>query len=164
MTSNVWHHAAATYDGTTWSLYLDGLPEARCWSATGPIRQHPARRPRFRDQSTGTRPGIFRRAGRGPRMELRPDTFPGKQRNGLRHRRRSGIGRAMEPRMKAAGSSHRTPPERSLTARCRTARSRVAGTNLAANTARVAVDDSGTLDEDSSLPVAVVTNDTGQRG
>ena len=24
VTSNVWHHAAATYDGTTWKLYLDG--------------------------------------------------------------------------------------------------------------------------------------------
>ncbi len=24
VTSNVWHHAAATYDGTTWNLYLDG--------------------------------------------------------------------------------------------------------------------------------------------
>ena len=24
ITSNVWHHAAATYDGTTWRLYLDG--------------------------------------------------------------------------------------------------------------------------------------------
>ena len=23
---NVWHHAAATYDGTTWRLYLDGTP------------------------------------------------------------------------------------------------------------------------------------------
>src|SRR3954463_4615998 len=25
VTSNVWHHAAATYDGTTWRLYLDGV-------------------------------------------------------------------------------------------------------------------------------------------
>ena len=24
VTSNVWHHAAATYDGTSWNLYLDG--------------------------------------------------------------------------------------------------------------------------------------------
>ena len=24
VTSNVWHHAAATYDGTSWQLYLDG--------------------------------------------------------------------------------------------------------------------------------------------
>ena len=24
ITNNVWHHAAATYDGTTWRLYLDG--------------------------------------------------------------------------------------------------------------------------------------------
>ena len=25
VTSNVWHHAAATYDGATWNLYLDGV-------------------------------------------------------------------------------------------------------------------------------------------
>ena len=28
ITDNVWHHAAATYDGTTWRLYLDGDLEA----------------------------------------------------------------------------------------------------------------------------------------
>ncbi len=28
ITKNVWHHAAATYDGTTWRLYLDGRLEA----------------------------------------------------------------------------------------------------------------------------------------
>jgi concanavalin A-like lectin/glucanase superfamily protein/slime mold repeat-containing protein len=28
ITNDVWHHAAATYDGTTWRLYLDGAPEA----------------------------------------------------------------------------------------------------------------------------------------
>src|SRR6266540_2515911 len=28
VTSNAWHHAAATYDGTTWKLYLDGSLEA----------------------------------------------------------------------------------------------------------------------------------------
>src|SRR5829696_5158 len=27
VTSNVWHHAAATYDGTTWRLYLDGAAD-----------------------------------------------------------------------------------------------------------------------------------------
>ena len=25
VTTNAWHHAAATYDGTTWRLYLDGV-------------------------------------------------------------------------------------------------------------------------------------------
>ena len=28
ITDNVWHHAAATYDGTTWNLYLDGNLDA----------------------------------------------------------------------------------------------------------------------------------------
>ncbi len=28
ITTGVWHHAAATYDGTTWRLYLDGVLEA----------------------------------------------------------------------------------------------------------------------------------------
>ncbi len=28
-TQNVWHHAAATYDGTTWRLYLDGRLDAK---------------------------------------------------------------------------------------------------------------------------------------
>ncbi|HET7217959.1 MAG TPA: LamG-like jellyroll fold domain-containing protein, partial [Vicinamibacterales bacterium] len=28
ITSNVWHHAAATFDGTAWTLYLDGAVEA----------------------------------------------------------------------------------------------------------------------------------------
>src|SRR6266545_1714804 len=27
VTSNVWHHAAATYDGQTWTLYLDGVQD-----------------------------------------------------------------------------------------------------------------------------------------
>jgi len=27
ITSNVWHHAAATYDGQTWKLYLDGVQD-----------------------------------------------------------------------------------------------------------------------------------------
>jgi fibronectin type 3 domain-containing protein len=29
VTQNVWHHAAATYDGTTWRLYLDGRLDAK---------------------------------------------------------------------------------------------------------------------------------------
>ena len=28
ITINVWHHAAATFDGTTWAVYLDGNLEA----------------------------------------------------------------------------------------------------------------------------------------
>ncbi|MGZ4318608.1 MAG: LamG domain-containing protein, partial [Gaiellaceae bacterium] len=29
VTSGVWHHAAATYDGTTWKLYLDGAADGQ---------------------------------------------------------------------------------------------------------------------------------------
>src|SRR5215213_8168788 len=29
VTSNVWHHAAASYDGTSWKLYLDGVLDAK---------------------------------------------------------------------------------------------------------------------------------------
>ena len=45
ITTNVWHHAAATYDGTTWKLYLDG-------ANVGHARRRPARRART---ASGTR-------------------------------------------------------------------------------------------------------------
>ncbi|RIK65961.1 MAG: hypothetical protein DCC65_10990 [Planctomycetota bacterium] len=38
ITTNVWHHVAATYDGTCWTLYLDGLVDGTSC---------PARTPRF---------------------------------------------------------------------------------------------------------------------
>ena len=34
VTQNVWHHAAATYDGTTWRLYLDGVQDGTSRSAS----------------------------------------------------------------------------------------------------------------------------------
>ena len=43
-----WHHAAATYDGTTFNLYLDGELEATSGARRQPrtaLRQHPARWP-----------------------------------------------------------------------------------------------------------------------
>ena len=36
VTLNVWHHAAATYDGTTWRLYLDGVADGSSWSGNPP--------------------------------------------------------------------------------------------------------------------------------
>ena len=36
VTSNVWHHAAATYDGGTWKLYLDGALDASLAVAGSP--------------------------------------------------------------------------------------------------------------------------------
>ena len=36
ITSNIWHHAAASYDGTTWRLYLDGVLEAKLAAGATP--------------------------------------------------------------------------------------------------------------------------------
>ncbi len=36
VTNNVWHHAAVTYDGTTWKLYLNGVLEANTVAAGQP--------------------------------------------------------------------------------------------------------------------------------
>ena len=36
--SNAWHHAAATYDGTTWRLYLDGVADGSLASGSRPGR------------------------------------------------------------------------------------------------------------------------------
>ena len=89
VTSNVWHHAAATYDGTTWRLYLDGdagrIP--RCRTA-GQRRRDVA------DHASGrrcTRPALHRRLLRGPdrrgtHLEHRsfPEPDPGRDEHGDR--------------------------------------------------------------------------------
>ncbi|MBI5385529.1 MAG: lamin tail domain-containing protein [Verrucomicrobia bacterium] len=36
VTPGVWHHAAATYDGTNWQLFLDGLPDASAFAGALP--------------------------------------------------------------------------------------------------------------------------------
>ena len=74
VTSNVWHHAAATYDTTTdtWRLYLDGildrtLARRRLHACA---RQRPPRRDRQRAhqhrRARGLLPG---HRGRGPDLE-----------------------------------------------------------------------------------------------
>lgn len=60
ITSGVWHHAAATYDGTTWRLYLDGNLEATLVVGQPPAFdtiQHAAIGAAL--NSTGTREGGF---------------------------------------------------------------------------------------------------------
>ncbi len=62
VTSNVWHHAAATYDGQTWKLYLDGvLDGSLTLSAARPPRsdsiQHAALATAM--TSTGAAAGFF---------------------------------------------------------------------------------------------------------
>ena len=58
---NVWYHAAATYDGTTWRLYLNGQLETTLvvGAFTPRVRQHPARRARHGDDLDGRRPTGF---------------------------------------------------------------------------------------------------------
>src|SRR5438876_3072332 len=60
VTSNVWHHAAATYDGTTWRLFLDGNQDGTlvvsCTPRSDSI-QHAALATAM--DSTGTAAGFF---------------------------------------------------------------------------------------------------------
>ena len=48
VTSNVWHHAAVTFDGSVWRIYLDGTLDATSGdvSADPSVGVHPARLPR----------------------------------------------------------------------------------------------------------------------
>src|SRR5207253_3624646 len=60
VTSNVWHHAAVTYDGTTWRLFLDGNQDATLAVGRSPRSdsiQHAALATAM--DSTGTAAGFF---------------------------------------------------------------------------------------------------------
>src|SRR5439155_1007442 len=59
VTSNVWHHAAATYDGTTWRLFLDGNQDGTLVVSRSPRSdsiQHAGLATAM--DSTGTAPGL----------------------------------------------------------------------------------------------------------
>jgi len=64
ISANVWHHGAATYDGTTWKLYLDGLLDAQL-TVGEPVRsdntQHGALATTLNSSGTPTAPagGFF---------------------------------------------------------------------------------------------------------
>jgi hypothetical protein len=63
ITSNVWHHVAATYDGRTWSLYLDGRLDRTLTLATSLApRSDSIQRTALGSAltSTGTAAGFFR--------------------------------------------------------------------------------------------------------
>src|SRR5206468_7407767 len=60
VTSNVWHHAAATYDGTTWRLFLDGNQDGTLVVSRSPRSdsiQHAGLATAM--DSTGTAAGFF---------------------------------------------------------------------------------------------------------
>ena len=62
--NGVWHHAAATYDGTTWRLYLDGIQDASLALTGGPLPrwdsiQHAALATTLNSSSTATPEGFF---------------------------------------------------------------------------------------------------------
>lgn len=61
---SVWHHAAATFDGSTWRLYLDGRPEASLAVGTFVPRFDSIQRASIgsAQNSSGTAAGFFRGA------------------------------------------------------------------------------------------------------
>ena len=71
--SQVWYHAAVTFDGTTLRLYLNGKLESTrgggCRAAAA-VAEHPALRDRHRDDLDRRGGGLLRRHhGRGTRVE-----------------------------------------------------------------------------------------------
>ena len=60
--NNTWYHAAATYDGSKWRLFLNGSLEARAGRQPATAsRQHPACGDRQRVDLDGRRRGILQR-------------------------------------------------------------------------------------------------------
>ena len=105
ITQNVWHHAAATFNGSQLCLYLDGVLDGTCLATTQTPRSDSIQPPAIGTaaDSTGARAaGFFAGADRrGPDLERRPDpgADPGvDERRGhlARHRTSSAVGRMNE--------------------------------------------------------------------
>ena len=111
---STWHHAAATYDGTTWNLYLDGaLDGTLAWA--GPANAADQRQDRDRHLAEHRRHRcaarlLRRRHRRGADLEQRaqPGPDPGRQEHRDHDRRR--------PACSAPGTSTRAPAPASPTA------------------------------------------------
>ena len=113
--SNVWHHAAATYDGSAFRLYLDGAAGRTTRVAT--IGQPPPS-----TRSTGgigvgvtsdrRRRRLLRRPDRrGPHLEHRALVGPDPGHDGLRdHHRPGGPARPLGTERRVSGSTWRTAP------------------------------------------------------
>ena len=89
---SVWHHAAATYDGTTWRLYLDGVLETQLARRRvhAAVRQHPARGARHARSTRRAASARRRRASSAARSTKRESG------TSLARRRKSWPGRDQE--------------------------------------------------------------------
>ena len=168
--NGAWHHAAATYDGTTWRLYLDGVARraARRRRASRRARQHSARRDRDGVQLDGRhheRPdaGVLRRRDRrSAHLEPRAHAAADQPRADPRNHERARV-------CWDAGASTKAPARSSPTAPVTRINGTITGTNWAwvagapfstqGNTAPVAADDTAT----TAMQTPVVDRRAGQR-
>jgi hypothetical protein len=89
VTANAWHHAAATYDGTTWRLYLDGVLDRSLVVARSAPRRRASSTPRSARPSPrpASRRVLRRHDRRGPHLGHRPERQPDPCQPGRRDRR-----------------------------------------------------------------------------
>ena len=109
-----WHHAAATYDGTTWRLYLDGALDAKLAPARPPVdtrsstRLSAARSTRLASRTASSTASWTRRAS-GTWLGRAPRSAPDKDSESPSRRRSA--------RSLASRRRHRSRPRRQLRTR-----------------------------------------------